>query len=87
MEETIHQGAHIQRAAERDDIRRGIVPVKNFSTISVIYLYQFTYPLIFIAASGSVGTSGEEDRGHETLEPFVLDESSTEGPQLQGLVP
>ena len=80
LEETIHQGAHTQRAAERDDIRRGIVPVKNFSTISVIYLYQFTYPLIFTAVFGYVGTSGEVDRGHETLDPFVPDESSTKGP-------
>ena len=80
LEETIHQDAHTQRAAERDDIRRGIVLVKNFSTISVIYLYQFTYLLIFTAASGSVGTLGEVDRGHETLDPFVPDESSTKGP-------
>ena len=43
--------------------------------------------MIFTAASGSMGTSGEVDRGHEMLDPFVPDESSTEGPQLQGLVP
>ena len=53
-----------------------------------VYIKKHILTCLFLtAAFGSVGAGGEVDRCHETLDPFVPDEGSIEGPQLQGLVP